>query len=658
MCGIVGLLDFGGKVVDLNSLWRMTNSLSHRGPDDAGMHLISFNRRLTREVKLFPPFQAAEGFECAFGFRRLSILDVSSAGHQPMVHPSGDLVIVFNGEIYNAGDYRQELINDGVSLRGHSDTEILIHLFYKYGMPSVLERLNGMFAFAVCDLRNGALYLARDRVGIKPLYWTYVDNKFMFASEMKAFLFHPSFEPNVREESIDEYLSYRYCAGDRTLLKGVYQVQPGQWLRVLPNHISTHVYWEVPDETEKRLISAEQASEELNELLKDSVKLQLLSDVKVGCQLSGGIDSSLIAAFSKFHMNADFDTFSVVFSNASFTEDRWISEVTTKLETDSHRFPFQSSYFVRNLEIAAWFMDQPFNLPNSLGIYLLAEKSKPTVTVLLSGEGADELFGGYTRFYFANVRSQIRPLLPIARRFPIVGKAFVNAFNDPSDTDPGLWFVKHGAFMDAERVKQIRPTSEPGEAIGQRYQEYQLSRGGSIVDRCLKYELRTYMVDLLMRQDRMTMAHSVENRVPFLDHRIVEFVRSLPTHLLVGKGIYRKDVLMRNTKMLLKQVAGKYFSHSFIYRKKCGFSMPLEQYFQDKEFIALMEDRLIPGIHKRGWVKADLVEQWWRQASKEKESNFLIMEQIWSLVSLELWAQQFIDRITPSGLGAGRLSGP
>jgi asparagine synthase (glutamine-hydrolysing) len=358
----------------------------------------------------------------------------------------------------------------------------------------------------------------------------------------------------------------------------------------------------------------------------------------------------LITVLAKLQMKAELETFSVIFKDASYSEDRWVSEAVSVVEADSHRFPFKSEYFLRNLEKASWYMDQPFNLPNSIGICFLAEKTKPIVTVLLSGEGADELFGGYTRFYFANVRPYARPFMVGLKRLPKVGVAFSNAFNDPADRDPGLWFVKHVAFMDVDGVKRLRPSADLVQVVQRRFEEFEQSKAGNAVDRCLKYDMRTYMVDLLMRQDRMTMAHSIENRVPFLDHQLVEFVRSLPTNLLVGKGVYRKDLLMRNTKILLKQKAEEYFSKEFVYRKKCGFTMPLDQYYKNKDFVVLMEDCLLPGMRDRSWVDADLVEQWWRNADSIVEGNFLIMEQIWSLISLELWAQQFIDRHLPSGL--------
>ncbi len=652
MCGIVGFCSFRGEPVDAAALVRMTNAQRHRGPDDQGRRLFSLaTERSVEHLPTTPPADAAD-YHGAVGFNRLSILDLSPAGHQPMTLPDDSAFIVYNGEIYNAYDYREELEADGVRLRGHSDTEILLHLYRKYGMPGVLDKLNGMFAFCIVDLRERAMYLARDRMGIKPLYWSVQNGTFFFSSEVKSFLFHPRFEAALDTDHVDEYLAFRFCAEDRHLLKHVRQVRPGHWLKVDGDDVTERCYWSIPDEPVDPSITFEAATQELDERVETSVRRRLLSDVKVGCQLSGGIDSSLITAYARMHLNANLDTFSVVFQDPRFSEEPWITQAANTLHADSHRYPLHDDYFQEHFERATWFMDQPFNLPNSIGIYFLAQRARSLVTVLLSGEGADELFGGYPRFFFAAVRPGLLPYLPLLQRLPKFGRPFRNAFDDPAMSDPGEWFAANTTFVKPERLRQLRPAARIADQIALRRALYHDSEGDN-VRKALKYDMRTYMVDLLMRQDRMTMAHSMENRVPFLDHHVVEFVRRLPVEHLVQTALRRRDTIMRNTKVLLKEAAARHFPREFVYRRKRGFDLPLSRYFKDQRFVQLMEERLLPGMRRRGLVEADLVERWWRTNEQQRRQTFMANDEMWAVVSLELWAQQFVDDQHPVHVDGG-----
>ena len=642
MCGFSGFLNRDGQPSDPIVLKRMVDAQRHRGPDDQGFRLFSLRHGQSVPIEPGQPLPSGATFEGAVGFNRLSILDLSEAGHQPMVSDNGRVFITFNGEIYNAFDYRNGLESEGYHFRSRTDTEIILHLYHKFGFPGLLPKLNGMFAICLVDLDKQEMFLARDRLGIKPLYWAVQNNTFLYSSEVKSMLFHPNFRAVVDETMVDEFLAYRYCAEDRFLLKGVHQLPPGHAMQVTRDHQTIYEYWQVPDRQIDRCITFDQAKSKLNDLLETSVSRQLLSDVKVGCQLSGGIDSSLISVFAKMRLGADLDTFSVVFSDKSLSEEPWISQAALTVGADSHRYLLNDDYFLDHMERATWHMDQPFNLPNSIGIYFLAQKSRSLVTVLLSGEGADELFGGYERFFYARVRPQVRPWLPLLQRLPRIGRKFRNAFNEPSMGDEALWFVTHTMFTPPRQLSRLRPDADI-EAVRERRLALFRQGNGDRVSNCTKYDMRTYLVDLLIRQDKMTMAHSLENRVPFLDHEVVEFVRTLPSDYLVGGRIKARDIMMRNLKVILKQTALRYFDRNFVYRRKCGFSMPMATYFKNPRFVELMEDRLLPGMRQRGLVRVDVVETLWRHLDSLRPDNYLVADQLWAAVSLELWAQQFVD---------------
>lgn len=583
MCGIAGFVNLDGAPVDAGVLAAMMRAVQHRGPDDRGQRLVSL--------------RGGEITDTAIGFHRLNILDLSEQGHQPMANAAGTVVLAFNGEVYNAFDYRPELEAAGFRFHSRTDTEVLLYLYEHYGLEGMLERLNGMFAIVIADLRSHEVHIARDHFGIKPIYWTQAGASVLFASEAKAFLGHPAFTPAIDEDYVDEQLAFRYVAGEGSLLRGVRQLRPGHRLRITPGGVTTIRYWSIPDGVEKARVSREEAVEELAALLRRSVASQLLSDVKVGCQLSGGVDSSLVTVFARAHAAAAMETFSVVFEDPKFSEDRWIAEVSAKVDVESHRFMFSEASFTAPLERAAWHMDQPISHPNSLGIWLLAQHAREHVTVLLSGEGADEVFGGYSRF------TQMRPMER---------------------------FIQATQFQPASKLSRLRPGANLEPALARRAAIFN-EGGGDHLSNCLKYEMQTFLVDLLVRQDKMTMAHGMENRVPFLDRRVVKFARTLPAEHLVGPS---------GTKLVVKELARRTFDDAFVDRPKAAFNLPLSQYFRSKTFTELMEDRLLPGMRQRGLVREAAVRELWRRSL----SAPALTEVVWIPVALELWAQEFVDR--------------
>ena len=635
MCGIAGYLNLDGAPANLRVVKRMADIQRHRGPDDQGMGVFSL--RSGRYQAVHGPELPTDDtpFEGALGFNRLKILDLSQHGHQPMANAAATVILAFNGEIYNAFDYTRELEASGFRFRSRTDTEVVLYLYEKYGLDETLARLNGMFALAIVDLRSRQLHLVRDHLGIKPFYWTTVGSTVLFASEAKAFLAYPGFQPEIDPEVVDEYLAYRFVAGERSLLKGVQSLRPGTVLTLDTNGTAIRRYWEIPDPAKSPWTEAEGIAQ-LDMVLRNSVSSQLLSDVKVGCQLSGGIDSSMVTLFARSGFGADMDTFSVIFEDPRYSEEHWISVAARAARADSHRFPFTPDVFFDLLDKASWHMDQPMGHPNSLGIWLLAERSRALVTVLLSGEGADEVLGGYHRFFYAGLRPKVSPWLPLLKLAPGIAHRLDRQFGGhPVDS-----FIAASSFQRPDEVLRIRPEADLERVMVRRRDMFREGKSDHLSN-CLKYEMQTYLVDLLVRQDKMTMAHSMENRVPFLDRHVVSLARSLPLTSLVSDKVAMRRAAAHGTKVALKKLARRTFDDEFVYRKKSGFSLPLPQYFRDKRFEALMEERLLPGIARRGLVRADAVrEQWNGLAAASSGAS----ETLWISVALELWAQAFVDR--------------
>lgn len=632
MCGIAGFFNLDRSPADTSVLREMTDLLDHRGPDDQGFRLFSLSGKTSVEVA--GGQQPSDGLEGGLGFNRLKILDLSERGHQPMVNADGTVILAFNGEIYNAFDFKPELEAAGYQFRSRTDTEVILHLYEKYGLDGMLNRLNGMFAIVIADLRSSEIHIAVDHFGIKPMYWAVAGRSVLFASEAKAFLRHPAFSAEIDGDRVDEYLAFRYIAGGQSLLKGVQQLRPGWCLRITPEGVTTRRYWELP-EISRAEISDGEAMETLEHLLRTSVKSQLLSDVTVGCQFSGGIDSSIVSAFARQHFDADMETFSIVFDDKRHTEERWMAQAATAAHASNHRFTLTPDYFIDTIAKASWHMDQPMGHPNSVGISLLAERAHDFVTVLLSGEGADEVFGGYTRFYYANLRPRVVPWMPLLRHLPGVGPRLARQFGGDAASD----FIQASLFHQPAEIKSLRRGADFEQVMARRRDLFDEGHGDHLGN-CLRYEMQTYLVDLLVRQDKMTMAHSVENRVPFLDRNLVDFSRRLPTRLLDSDSVAFTDLRMRGTKVILKRLAAKIFNEEFAYRPKSGFSLPLSQFFKASRFTQLMEDQLLPGMRARGLVDAEIVRSRWKGLVEADQGG---AESVWISVALELWAQQFVD---------------
>jgi asparagine synthase (glutamine-hydrolysing) len=624
MCGLVGVVDVRG--VSSAVLHEMTCALSHRGPNDSG--LLCFDPDAREFIEPDPEITHQRRYPLAIGFRRLSILDTSNHGHQPMVSLNGRYAIAYNGELYNFHDLRAELIARGCHFRSKTDTEVVLRLYELYG-AAMLSRLNGMFALAILDRDTQMLFLARDRMGIKPLYYYVHNGCLVFASEVKAFLYYPAFELTLDYCRLSEFFLFRYIAGTHCLLRGVRSLEPGTYMMVGYGHIVNRVYWTIPQHRPE--LGVAEGRTQLEELIQESVTRQLISDVKIGCQLSGGIDSSLVSYWASRKHGGLFDSVSVVFEDPRHGEEPYIDRVNRSLGLVGHKATLDVKFMLKHLKQATWHYDFPLSLPNSLGIYLLSQCARKYVTVLLSGEGADEVFGGYRRCYLAAWLLRLGRIPGLVRLSGL--ERTLQRFESIEETLLGL-----SAFGEPELVQRIYPEFSLKKALASRIDIWRATQDGNFLERLLTYEQRTYLVELLLRQDKMCMAHSVENRVPMLDHRIVELAKRMPTRLKVSTPIIprgsRSDYF---TKIVLKEIVATIYDRPFAYRSKSYFALPLHDLFASPGFVAAFPEyrEALSDLGACNLFEVDAVYK----AARELGGSYAAL--LWSVVAFGAWWSVF-----------------
>lgn len=635
MCGIAGYLNRAGQPLsDSSTILEMLKVQKHRGPDDSGARALSLKSGKSLELDLGAAQQIAPVFDCILGFNRLSILDLSRNGHQPMASPDEKVLLTLNGEIYNAFDFQKELEDWGYRFKSTSDTEIVLALYLKYGFEGMLHRLNGMFAIVIADLGRKELYITRDRFGIKPMYYILNEKLFAFSSELKSFNYLDGFEYRLNEKKLDEFLLFRNTLRG-TLFKGIETLEPGHYLRYRPEQeVEVKRYFD-PDHyvrTEVPSGGLDEYGKHMEDWLSKSVRSQLMSDVKLGCQLSGGIDSSLVTWLANRNSEkGSFESVSIVFDDQRFSEEKFIDRVSDRLSITSHKFLLDSDYYLDHIGPATWHLEYPLNHPNTIGIYKLSQRAKEYVTVLLSGEGADEVFGGYSRFYSLSYPYQTRRLLHQIKknlRHPADLAAY---FNQEYRS------VMATAFMTPGMAARLRPGFNTKGATQDRRMLYN-SLEGSLFDRQVKYEMLAYLPDLLIRQDKMSMAHSIENRVPFLDNEVVDNAFTIPEKFL----LLRESPEGRNTeKYLLKKMTASTFGKDFAFRDKMGFGIPVREFFLNRRFAAYLNDQVLPGIRQRGIFSHEAVASWLSDVNNLKYNE---LEALWVLVSFEIWAEIYLDK--------------
>ena len=603
MCGICGIIQTRNHPVEEPLLLRMRDRLTHRGPDAAGLFVHQ---------------------NVGLGHRRLKIIDLSEAAAQPMANEDGSVIVVFNGEIYNFASLRDELAAKGNRFRSHSDTEVIVHGYEQWGTECV-ERFNGMFALAVYDQRRQEVFLARDRLGIKPLYYCALPGAFLFTSEIKAFSAVPGFQPALHEPALGEYLLYRSLAGDRTLFQGVKALLPGHWLRVRPDlSLELRQYWDIPFDAPP--LEGDLETQVLA-LLKDSVQLQEVSDVPIGAQLSGGTDSSLVTALMAERSRLPLKTFSVGFEETGYNELPYALTVSQKFRTDHHEIIRGNRDFADELEKLTWHMDEPLTHPNSAGIYWLCQRAKQRVTVLLTGEGADETFAGYHRYTWLNkcflAQRWCPPVAPLLRYGR--GLRAVRMLEKAITHSPADLAVKSTA-QGYDRFQSFLSPAALNDALQQRFAVFNKAQHPQLLNRALYYDLKTYLPPILMRQDKMSMAHGLETRVPFLDHRVVELAFRLPIRAKV-----RRDT----GKWVLKRIARRYLPDEVLYRPKIGFGFPLIPWMRMADGIGARLDMILdPQSLCSRLVPRPTLEQW---ITEHRAGTVNHSDPLWTLLALEVW---------------------
>jgi asparagine synthase (glutamine-hydrolysing) len=634
MCGIAGYINLSLKPVkDTSCIISMLKEQKHRGPDDSGIRAFNLESGKSLEFPTDKPHAIAECFNGIIGFNRLSILDLSMNGHQPFISPDNKVLLMLNGEIYNAFEIKPELEKDGYHFKSATDTEVVMALYLKVGFEKMISQLNGMFAIVIIDLKAGIIYIARDRFGIKPMYFIANDEILAFSSEIKSFRYLEKFRFDLDPEKLDEYLLFRNNL-EGTLFKEIKTLHPGNYLTFSQDKgFTTHSYFNINlfqrHSNQNGVIN--DYIEKFESLLSCSVNSQLMSDVKLGCQLSGGIDSSVVTWFAnRTAEKGQFESVSIVFDDKRYNEEPYIDQVAERLDIVSHKFVLRSDYYLDNIEKATWHFEAPINHPNTIGIYLLSQRAKEHVTVLLSGEGADEVFGGYRRYYdvsypylntlFADkLRHGLKQPYDLADYFKRANRAIMAT-----------------AFTSPDAAKILLPSFNLNRATSHRYLLY-AGLTGSVFTKQVKYEMLSYLPDLLIRQDKMSMAHSIENRVPFLDNDVVKGSFEIPERFLLS----RKSPEGFNTeKYLLKKAAADMFGQEFAFRGKMGFSIPVREFFSNTKFLDYLNDKTIPGMRARGILNSEPVEKWLK---KINSITYHELESLWIALAFEIWASIYLD---------------
>ena len=640
MCGFVGYINKNLDQVDPLMIKKMMQLQQHRGPDDSGLALFSSNDKLSltynqNDLETLNTKNDISKYNGGIGFNRLSVIDITKNGHQPMSNEDKTIYITFNGEIYNAFQLKDEFISANYNFKSKTDTEIILVLYEKYGLEFTLEKLNGMFAICILDLRNNQIFLARDRFGIKPLYYIINEYFFSFSSEIKSFLAINNFQFKLNKEHLSEYFIFKYLTPPNTLVSGVNLLQPGEYVVFKDNEIKKKIYFDFQN-FDKEIYNEDNKLEVLEEKLKLSVKSQLMSDVNLGCQLSGGIDSSLITLFAK-KFTKKLETFSILFKDKNLSEESYIKKVVNDLDLMNFSSEFDYKNFYNDLCNSIWSFDAPLSQINSIGVYNLAKLAKPKVKVLLTGEGADETHGGYPRFTRINFFHLLNKILKKSIILSnIVSKRFkIFEFNKIFSLDLNDIIILSSSVHSYKDISNLLPKMNLLNGLDSRRNMIRLINLPN-KQKSLIYEMKTYMHDLLIRADKMTMAHSIENRVPFLDNNLIEYSLSYLVNSNFDYSVYSN--INKNTKKYLKKISTKYFGKSFSYRAKSGFSFPLKKILKSSEFRKSIEEEIIPQIKLNELYDYKNIVSIWKNIDKSKNSE---LELIFSIITFEIWLKKF-----------------
>jgi asparagine synthase (glutamine-hydrolysing) len=625
MCGLTGFF-LSNKSMDRNKLIKnlneMKSALIHRGPDAQNIWINNQNT-------------------VGLGHTRLSIRDLSSLGNQPMFSSCGRYVMVYNGEIYSHSELREELIKEGVRFKSTTDTEIILESISKFGFKETLLKLNGMFAIAVYDKKKDKLLLTRDRIGIKPLYWGKIENNFFFGSELKSIKKFFGFKNILSKIAINYFIKWGFITAPLSIYKNVYKLKPGEFIEVDNNiNITKNKYWGLDEniknqDLKKNNFNFKESLSDLENLINDSVKKTLVSDVPLGCFLSSGIDSSIITYFANKNSKKKIKTFSIGFSESKFNESEEAKKIANYIGTDHHNIYFSNQDIISHFDSLDEIYDEPFADSSQLPTSLISEYSKKSVSVILSGDGGDELFGGYNRytepfkrihnldfksklikimnklsdsnlekieklFLIPNIKKRVR-----AYKKEDLGKTYIDLFT---------MFQELNGILKSEYLVDISIFDQFNDSIKNYFEKF------------MYFDTMHYLPDdILTKVDRASMFYALEVRVPLLDHRIVEFAWSLP---------HEYKLSINKQKIILRELLEKKIPKKLINKKKIGFGIPVDDwlrtillnkcdYFLDKK-----------KLEKFGLLKSDFVEDLW---SNHKNKKFNYGYKLWNIIMLQKW---------------------
>ena len=607
----------------------MRDVITHRGPDDEGIFIDG---------------------NIGLGHRRLSIVDVSR-GHQPMTNEDATLHITYNGEIYNHADYRESLEANGHVYQTHCDTETILHLYEEHGTACV-DYLRGMFAFAIWDQRKQELFIARDRLGVKPLYYVHThDGSLYFGSEIKTVLEAGAVKPEINYAVLSDYLANHAPSGEETLFRGVKRLLPGHVLTWRDGEMNIRRYWDVDFSKDEDVRDDQTYIKQWSELFRESVRLRLMADVPLGMFLSGGIDSSAIAAVMSGMVSEPIKTFSVAFKEREANELEYARIVADAYKTNHHEIIVSPEQFFAALPQLVWHEDEPLAHPSSVALYFVSKLASKHVKVVLTGEGSDELLAGYGRYRRTmwnlsmgrkynkltpsvarnTIRKQIEHTLPggrlrqkLMRTFLVLSPELESIYFDNFAVFPTPMQQQMFTRETNDRIHGIDPYVELRKLLAR-------TKDLSLLDGLLYADIKTYLHELLMKQDQMSMATSIESRVPFLDHKLVEFTASMPDTMKL-RGATTKFVLRESMKGVLPE--------KILSRSKMGFPVPIGSWFRGPFKSVIDEYVLSERALSRGIFAPDFV----RKLVSLHQSGEDHAERLWSLLNFEMWQRRFLDR--------------
>jgi len=627
MCGIAGKYNFSTcEPVSPKLIKAMCDKIAYRGPDDSGVY--------------------TDG-HIGLGHRRLSIIDLSEQGHQPMASKDKTIWITYNGEVYNFQSLRDDLIKKGYTFKSSTDTEVIIYLYQEYG-EDCLKYLRGMFAFAIWDKKRSMLFLARDRIGKKPLFYYYDGKSLIFASEIKSILEDPLVKKEINYEAFCDYFQYRYVPDPKTIYKNIYKLEPGHYLICSQEGIKKRKYWDITF-SEYSSMDIKDISKELLRILNESVKIRMISDVPMGAFLSGGIDSSGVVALMARQQSGPITTCSIGFDSRDYDELRFARIIAKKFKTNHHEFTVKANIKAILTKLVHHF-DEPFADSSAVPTFYVSKLAKQRVTVALSGDGGDENFAGYNKYYIDDIENRIRKKIPQSARKAILpslsrlisplnhfvfqkAATLLRALSFESDYgfyltntrfNDQLWDSMVNYNVNRE-IKDYNPFW-----VTQHY--YHKADTDNHLSRILYTDLKTLLPgDILVKVDRMSMANSLEVRAPILDHNVIELAANIHPSLKYHRG---------EQKYILKHAFQQVLPRENLYRKKMGFSVPLDDWFRG-EIKALAHQALFSkkaGLNhffKRGSLK-----QIWTKHQSETRNYGTIL---WSLLMFELWYKEFME---------------